>query len=237
MEKVDPSKYFIITICTHDKRANAKGLENLFLTAMELANRGVKDHVFLNISIGSGLANTRTQALDQLRSIFKGDEIWTFWLDSDISIGEKPENIANYVIEAEKTGLSFAGATRTLIANFQDEKFRTNAFKDLTVDEKGKVEDVMYTDEELINAKPFELKLRGSGLALCYIKTPLDYVFHTEGHCMEDSNFYNDLRDKIDLRYCHIDNGHDKTVELDFSRAGILSNYRHEKPSDPTTEE
>ena len=218
MEKISSGDYFIITVCTHDNRANCKGLENMFLVAMELAARGFKRRMYLNVSRGSGLANTRTAAVRHLKELFLEDMVWTFWLDSDICVYEKPETIADYVMEAERSGMSFAGATRTLMAG-AERSFMHNAFERL---EDGTVRP--YPDEVLVHAKPFELKLASSGFALAYLNTPVDYVFHTEGFVMEDENFYRDNPD-IDLRFCPIDNAHEKEISLDWSRDAILKRY------------
>lgn len=211
--KHDPKRFFIVTIATHDGRANIKALESCFLIATELAQMGLKDRYYFNVAIGHGIAMVRTAALDTLSKLFKGDEVWTLWLDSDVQINENPRVIAEYIAEAEKTGKSWAAATRTLMgSDSSDGYFKTNAFRKR---EDGTIG--TYSEDELQKARPFELKLIFSGLALCYIKTPLAYRFHNEGVQNEDVNFYKD-NPQVDLRYCSVDNTHDKTIALEWKR-------------------
>lgn len=192
------SDFFILSIASHDNRAVAKSITDLMNVATLLERP-----FLLNIQGGTGITNARTKCLETLKGQFPNeDSVYTFWLDSDIVITENPQNIANLIKEAEKLGVSFTANYR-VIDNIANQMWNVVANKYPN----------HYTDDELANAKPFELKCEYSGLGLCYIKTPLNYKFRMEGHDLEDLFFFKD-NPSIDLRYAPISNVHMKTVFL-----------------------
>lgn len=193
----NPSEYFILSIISHDNRAVAKSIAAMMSVSIILKRQFV-----LNMQTGTGIANARTKCLESIKKQFPNeDSVYTFWLDSDIIINEKPEVIAQYILDAEKKGVSFTGSYH-VVDNTTSQKWNV----------VGKQYPKHYTDDELKSAKPFELKAEYSGLGLCYIKTPLSYKFRTEEHEGEDTFFYRD--NKVDLWYVPISNSHMKTMYI-----------------------
>jgi hypothetical protein len=205
----DPSDYFILSIPTHDGRAVPKSIMDLMSVAAIL-----KRQFLLNVQTGTGIANTRQKCTDTVKTSFPDEKnVYIFWLDSDILLMENPKKIADYIVEAENRGLSFT--TNYLgIDSYTGKTFNTAM--------KGDTENYAeyYTDKELKNAKPFELKCAYSGFGIGYIKTPLDYKFKTIGHEQEDFLFFKDNK-TIDLRYVPISNVHIKTVNLVFDHTNF----------------
>ncbi|MDE1871286.1 MAG: hypothetical protein KGI06_03535 [Candidatus Micrarchaeota archaeon] len=197
----------ILSMPTHDGRAVPKSVMDLMGVASILKRR-----FLLNAQTGTGLANTRQKCIDAIREMFPGEnEAYMFWLDSDMVLMEDPKRIAGYITEAERIGASFTTNCRSIDGN-------TGKISNTIVKgDPGNYE--AYTDEELRNAKPLETRCAYSGLAVCYIKTPLDYRFRTEGHDLEDFLFFKDNR--IDLKYAPISNMHIKSINLSFDHTKI----------------
>jgi hypothetical protein len=195
-----PEDIFIISIATHDNRAVPKSVRNLLEVASLL-----KRPAFLNVQQGTGIANTRNKCMQAVRERFpEATHAYMFWLDSDIVIEEDPQTMADYVLEAEKRGLSFSGSYCIMseIAN----RISTSVYND---------ESISYNPEVLKASAPFDLKLLHSGLGLCYIKMPLKYEFRTQGTDLEDLLFFRD-NPEVDIRYVPISNNHIKTIWLPF---------------------
>lgn len=189
--------YFILSVPTQDSRAVPKSIMDLMTVSEVLKRKFV-----LNVQNGTGVANVRQKCIDTIKKMFPNEKfVYTFWLDSDIVI-TYPNKVADFIIEAEKLGVSFTG-------NYHALKDNTGEVHN-TVWKNGTQP---YTNEELDTAKPFDLKVYASGLGLCYIKTPLNYEFRTEGHKGEDYLFLQD-NPEIDLRYVPIPNYHIKTVYI-----------------------
>lgn len=131
-----------------------------------------------------------------------------FWIDSDILLLENPKNIADFILEAEKKSLSFTTNYRAIDNN-----------KGLILNTAAS-RDKRYTDSDLKNAKPFELKCVDSGLGIGYIKTPLEYKFNTSAHYLDDYMFFKD-NPAIDVRYVPISNIHIKTINLLFDHTKL----------------
>lgn len=196
MEK--SSDYFILSVATRDNRVVAKSLADMINISSILQR-----HFVLNVQAGTGIVSSRTKCIEAIKKWFPGeDRVYTFWLDSDIVLNEKPETIAEYVKEAERRNMAFAGNYH-VIDNNTNQMWNTVAKKHPN----------HYTNEELASAKPFELKCEYAGLGLCYINTPTNYMFRTVGHDLEDMLFFKDNPD-IDLRYVPISNVHMKTVYI-----------------------
>ncbi len=192
------SDLFIVAIASPDNRAVARSVATL-VTVSQLLNRPF----MLNVQSGTGITNARTMGLEALRKQFPQDkEAYLFWLDSDITIDESPQAIADLIREAERLGVSFTASYHVV----------DNASKQ-TWSVVGKKYPYHYTDEELSRARPFELKCEYSGLGLCYKKTPLDYRFRMEGHDLEDLFFFRD-NPGIDMRYAPIANRHMKAMYI-----------------------
>ncbi len=192
-----PSECFIVSIPTPDNRAVPKSVMDLTTVATALNRK-----LILNVQTASGIANGRQKCLNAIRDLFPGEEsAYTFWLDSDICI-TYPNQIADFVLEAERSGLSFT-------ANYHAIDNNTGKIWN-TVKKSG---EESYTDDELKAAKPFELRCAYAGLGLCYVKAPLSYRFRTEGHVLEDHLFFKE-NPGIDLRYVPIPNYHMKTVYI-----------------------
>jgi hypothetical protein len=189
--------YLILSIPTHDGRAVPKSIMDIMTVSTVLDRKFV-----LNVQTGTGLANTRQKCTEVIKELFsEEDHVYTFWLDSDITI-TNPNKIAEFVVEAERLGVSFTANYQGMDSNTGQ---RWNTVK--------KRYPESYTDEELRKSKPFELKCAYSGLGLCYIKTPLNYKFRTEGHTLEDRLFFEDNK-QIDLRYVPIPNSHSKQIDI-----------------------
>ena len=196
----DSSDFFILSIVTHDSRAIAKSVVDLKIVSEVLGR-----HFVLNVQSGTGITNARTKCLKAIKDQFPDEDMaYTFWLDSDIILNESPRNIAEYVREAERLGVSFTGNYR-IIDNVTNKKWNVVA--------PSLTSSAHYTDEQLAAAKPFELRCAFSGLGLCYMKMPLDYRFRQEGQELEDFFFFKDNPD-MNLRYVPISNYHMKSVPL-----------------------
>ncbi len=192
-----PSECFIVSIPTHDNRAVPKSVMDLMTVSMALNRKLV-----LNVQTGTGITNGRQKCINMVKERFPNEKhIYMFWLDSDICI-TYPNQIAEFVREAEKSGLSFTANYRVIDNNT---RHIWNTVKKESTES--------FTDEELKGAKPFELKCAYAGLGLCYIRTPLDYTFRTEGQTGEDRLFFKENKG-IDLRYVPIPNYHMKTVYI-----------------------
>jgi hypothetical protein len=195
----DISDYFILSIATHDGRAIPKSVVDM----KHMCEVFLKRKFILNLGTGTGLANTRQKCMDGLKALIPNEEYaYTFWLDSDITINESLESIAKYIIDAEKLGVSFTANYKGIDASTGE--IWNTVWKDYPV---------YYTDEELRNANPLELKCWGSGLGLSYIKMPIKYEFREQGHYLEDYLLFKD-NPKIDLRYARISNTHHKSIHL-----------------------
>ena len=194
----NPSDYFVVSIISHDNRAVAKSIADLGAVANILGRRFI-----LNMQIGTGIPPARQRCLDAIKKFFPDQkEAYTLWIDSDIILNDNPDTIAKYITEAEQRGVSFT-------ANYRTIDVLANRMWNVAGPEWGK----HYTDDELKNAKPFDLKCGNSGLGLCYLKMPLDYKFrmtHNEG---EDEIFFRE-NPSLDVRYVPITNLHMKTVYL-----------------------
>jgi hypothetical protein len=194
----DLSELFIVSIPTHDERTVGKSLVCLMSVSAILGRKFLP-----NIQFGTNVSNVRTKCVDAIRKAFPNKEwAYMFWIDSDIIINEDPAVIAKYVLEAEKSGVSFTG-------NYKAMDMQTKDSWNIAVKNEEP-----YTDNELGSAKPFELKCKSAGLGLCYIKTPLNYSFRDDGHDLEDLLFFKD-NPQIDLRYVPIKNSHIKSTHLD----------------------
>jgi hypothetical protein len=192
------SDFFILSIVSHDNRVVAKSLADMMNVAAML-----KRSFLLNVQSGTGITNSRTKCLEALKKQFHEEKsVYTFWMDSDIVLTEDPAKIVEYILEAEKTGASFTG-------NYHVIDNETNQMWNVV----GKEYPNHYTEEELKSATPFSLKCGYSGMGLCYVKSPVDYNFRTEGHDLEDMFFFKDNKD-IDLRYVPISNVHIKSVYI-----------------------
>ncbi len=192
------SDCFIVSIPAPDNRAVPKSIMDLMTVSLVL-----KRKLILNVQTGSGITFARQKCLNAIGEMFPGERhVYTFWLDSDICI-TYPDQIADFVMEAEKSGLSFTGNYHVIDNN--------NNGKIWNIAKKENTES--YTDEELQAASPFQLKCAYAGLGLCYVRTPTEYKFRTEGQVGEDRLFFTDNRD-IDLRYVPIPNYHMKTVYI-----------------------
>jgi hypothetical protein len=192
------SDFFTVSIIARDERAVAKSIANLMSVSIIL-----KRQFGLNVGTGTGVASARTRCLEALKKQFPEEgSAYTFWLDSDILITESPMKIAEYVKEAEERGVSFTANYH--VVNTSNERWNV----------AGRADGARpYNDDELENAKPFELKVGFSGLGLCYIKMPLDYKFRDVGYELEDSFFFKD-NPSLDLRYVPISNSHLKLVHI-----------------------
>lgn len=196
---MDLSEFFILSIATHDDRAVPKSVMDLFNVAMIAQKK-----FLLNVQGGTGISHARNKCVSSIRNQFPGEKsAWMFWLDSDVVLNEPVEKIAEFVKEAEKRDLSFAG-NYPVVDNASHKIWNT----------VHKEPNVSYTTEELANASPFELKVSHAGLGLCYLKMPLGYEFHNEGEDPEDLLFFRENPD-LDVRYVPISNFHMKTVWLD----------------------
>jgi hypothetical protein len=192
---------FIVVIPSNDKKAIIDSVEKLMYTSLILKRP------LLRLSVtATGLANVRQSALDQLREIFPDEkEVYVFWCDSDVLLDEMPEQIAKYVLEAEKRNVSFSANYMGLTGN---ESYSTV----FPYSETG--EKLNYIPkEELAKHKPFELRIGHAGLGLCYVKTPLNYQFWTKAHQLDDYAFFTD--NNIELYYVPIKNRHQKWLFLD----------------------
>lgn len=160
----------------------------------------LKRKFILNVQSGSSVAGVRQKCLDAIRNMFPNERhVYIFWLDSDMIITD-PSKISDFIKEAEKTNVSFT-------ANYHAIDYSTGRIWNTL----WKNESEPYTNKELEAAKPLELKVHNSGLAICYIRMPLDYKFRTESQKGEDYLFFKDNAD-LDLRYAPIPNYHIKTV-------------------------
>lgn len=195
----NPSDFFIVSIISRDERAVAKSIANLMSVSIIL-NR----QFALNIGTGTGIASARTRCLEVIKKQFPDQEsLYMFWLDSDVLITESPMTIAGYIKEAEKQNVSFTANYHVVKTN--NEKWNVVGKEDMSRP---------YTDDELAAAKPFELKVGLSGLGLCYLKMPLDYIFMDKGYELEDAFFFRDNASKLDLRYVPISNSHIKLMYI-----------------------
>lgn len=191
-----PKDVFIISIATYDGRAVPKSIGDLYAVGALLGRR-----VFLNVQQGTGVPRIRNKCIKAVKEAFPGAEsAYMFWLDSDIVLNENPEKIAEYVTKAEAGGLSFTG-NYSIIDSANQKIFNCVEKEDNT----------HFTNEELAAAKPFELRVRYSGMGLGYIKMPLDYELRTSGDYGADFLFFKD-NPAIDLRYAPIANFHIKNL-------------------------
>jgi hypothetical protein len=198
----DAKGEFICVIPSTNTRAMIDSVEKMLLVSMIL-NR---QYIRLS-STGTGLANVRSLAMEDLRRIYPDEkERYIFWLDSDIMIDEDAGVIAQHVLEAEKRGVSFSA---NYMGMASDNAVYPTVFPySATKERLGAIQSA-----ELKKYKPFELRLGHAGLGLAYIKTPLDFVFHTRGTELDDYLFY--TKNDIDLRYVPIKNRHQKLLMLE----------------------
>lgn len=202
------TEYFILSMPTHDGRGIPKSVMDMMGVAAIL-----KRKFLLNVQTGTGVANTRQKCIDAIKERFPDEkEAYMFWLDSDMVLIDDPKKIADYIVEAERKNVSFTTNCRSIE---RDTGRVSNTIA------KGEIDHAeRYTDNELRGAKPFEMKCAYSGMAVCYIKTPLDYKFRTVDHFLEDFLFFKD-NPTVDLRYVPISNIHIKTINLAFDNTKI----------------
>jgi hypothetical protein len=190
-----------IAIPTRDFRAGIASIIRLVEVGIGL-NPRMEKPLDWNVTLGGFVVQTRTKLLEDLKRKYPDKkDIWLLWLDDDIIIDDATERIVHLIQQAEAYGLSFVSNVRTLMPT-KDGSTKGNIFKN---------DHEVYSNSELNLAGDFELKVHQAGLALAYIKTPLDYKFRWDDKG-EDVNFFRDNADKIDLRYCCINNVHYKGI-------------------------
>lgn len=188
---------FYIGCPTRDDRAEISSISILTTVAYLLK----RNPVFI-VQRATGLANVRNRIMDRLRKYEPNRKTqYIFWIDDDVGIDVPAGFLAEQILEAERRNISFSGAYHI----FKDNALSNTAFKNF--------KEGTYSDKELENSRPFDLRLAHTGLGLAYIDMPFDYVFHTEGYKVEDYCFFED-NPEIEVWYLHIPNRHYKIFPI-----------------------
>lgn len=164
----------------------------------------------------TGISAARTHLLQKLSDVLKRNDIAhngtvkALWVDDDIKVISRAQDIANDIALADKNGWD-------LIANYrgvwQDQKY----INTLAKPQEGRDSYEFYSDSELLSLHNMDELAWGTvgGLGFAYFRIDLDYAF-SFGKYGEDINMWRHLYEDPDfrLRYWAVSLKHGKKFWL-----------------------